>query len=330
MGRMSARHSLRRSAPASTVSLIDEWSMDVADANTTELIGLWSMDGALRDIDDCLGSAADAPAIVPAERAWVCGTAYDVPILVKHPEDGPGDRSAPARTGWPTRPTSPNGCWATRRARMLRSTSLMTTLVVLAVALVAAQAKPGAVWRRAIASDQVLRVSRVNISTGGRAAKGQTLEPVLSASGRYVAFASAASTLVRNDRNKTSDVFVRDLRTSRTIRVSVSSDGRESDGVSLKPSISADGRVVAFPSSATNLVLHDRNGVPDIFVRDRASGTTARVSVGGRGEANALSLASLVSADEARSCARPRPRTSFQGIETGHWTSSSPIGRPGG
>jgi hypothetical protein len=87
MGRMSARHSLRRSAPASTVSLIDEWSMEVAEANTTDLIGLWSMDGALRDIDDCLGSPADAPAIVPAERARVCGTAYDVPILVKHPED---------------------------------------------------------------------------------------------------------------------------------------------------------------------------------------------------------------------------------------------------
>lgn len=173
----------------------------------------------------------------------------------------------------------------------------MTTLVVLAAALVAAQAHPGAVWGRTIDSDQVQRVSRVNVSTGGRAANGETFGAVLSASGRYVAFASRAATLVRNDRNQASDIFVRDLRTSRTTRVSVSSDSRESDGVSLKPSISADGRVVVFPSSATNLVRHDRNGVQDIFVRDRATGTTVRMSAGRRGEANALSLASLVSAD---------------------------------
>ena len=83
---MSTRHSIRRSA-ANTTNLIDEWSMDGTETNTTDLIGLWSMDGALRDIEDCLGSPADAPAIVPAERARVCGTAYDVPILVKHPED---------------------------------------------------------------------------------------------------------------------------------------------------------------------------------------------------------------------------------------------------
>ncbi len=87
MGRTSMRHAIRRSAPTSTTNLIEEWSMDGAETNTTDLIGLWSMDGALRDIDDYLGSPAEAPAIVPAERARVCGTAYDVPILVKHPED---------------------------------------------------------------------------------------------------------------------------------------------------------------------------------------------------------------------------------------------------
>jgi hypothetical protein len=62
--------------------------MDGAETNTTGLIGQWSMDGALRDIEDRLGSQAEAPAIVPAEHAKVCGTAYDVPILVKRPEDG--------------------------------------------------------------------------------------------------------------------------------------------------------------------------------------------------------------------------------------------------
>ena len=61
--------------------------MDGAETNTTDLIGRWSMDGALGDIEDRFGSPADAPAIVPAERPTVCGTAYDVPILVKRPED---------------------------------------------------------------------------------------------------------------------------------------------------------------------------------------------------------------------------------------------------
>ncbi len=62
--------------------------MEGAESNTTGLIGQWSMEGALRDIEERLGSAAEAPAIVPAERAKVCGTAYDVPVLVKRPEDG--------------------------------------------------------------------------------------------------------------------------------------------------------------------------------------------------------------------------------------------------
>ncbi len=87
MRRLSTRHSSRRSATMSTMNLIDEWSMDGTETNTTDLIGQWSMDGALGDIDDRFGSPADAPAIVAAEHARVCGTAYDVPVLVKRPED---------------------------------------------------------------------------------------------------------------------------------------------------------------------------------------------------------------------------------------------------
>jgi hypothetical protein len=84
---MSMRHLSRRGATMSTMNLIDEWSMEGTQANTTDLIGRWNMDGAPRDIDDRLGSPADAPAIVAAEHAKVCGTAYDVPVLVKRPED---------------------------------------------------------------------------------------------------------------------------------------------------------------------------------------------------------------------------------------------------
>lgn len=87
MRRISTRHSGRRSATMSVMNLIDDWSMMGTQTNTTELIGQWSMDGALRDIDDHFGSQADAPAIVAAERARVCGTAYNVPVLVKRPED---------------------------------------------------------------------------------------------------------------------------------------------------------------------------------------------------------------------------------------------------
>ena len=156
-----------------------------------------------------------------------------------------------------------------------------------------ADAQPG----QAVPAEALPLTARVNVSTNGRQANGWALGAVLSANGRYVAFASRASTLVHGDRNGTSDIFVRDLRRSRTARVSVSSAGAESNGASIKPSISADGHTVAFPSSATNLVPGDRNGFQDIFVRDWASGKTRRVSIGDKRESNGLSLASLVSGD---------------------------------
>jgi hypothetical protein len=87
MGRLSTKLSSRRGATKSTTSLIGEWSMADADTNTTDLIGQWSMDGTPRDVDARFASLADAPPIVPAERPTVCGTAYDVPILVKCPGD---------------------------------------------------------------------------------------------------------------------------------------------------------------------------------------------------------------------------------------------------
>jgi hypothetical protein len=61
--------------------------MEGADANTTDLIAAWSMEGALSSLDPTFGAAVDAPAIATAEHARVCGTAYEVPVLVKSPED---------------------------------------------------------------------------------------------------------------------------------------------------------------------------------------------------------------------------------------------------
>lgn len=110
----------------------------------------------------------------------------------------------------------------------------------------------------------------------------------ISADGRYIAFASDATNLVSNDRNGETDVFVRDTLTGRTILISVASNGQQlaanTRDLLLRPAIAANGRFVAFQSSASNLVPNDTNTSDDIFVRDWGAGTTTRVSVNSRGE----------------------------------------------
>jgi len=79
-----------------------------------------------------------------------------------------------------------------------------------------------------------------------------------------------------------------------TTRVSVDSNGNQGDGGSEGPAISADGRYAAFYSSAANLVTGDTNGQWDVFVHDRQTGVTQRVSVDSDGnEANGASVLSL-------------------------------------
>ena len=174
---------------------------------------------------------------------------------------------------------------------------LVNTLGAGTAVLVLAQAHAQPVGAHVVADDVVLRVQRANLSTDGAEAEGSTFGAALSASGRFAAFTSAATSLVPGDWNAMTDVFVRDLVRRRTERVSISSAGVESDGHSKKPSISADGSMIAFPSSATNLVPGDQNDVPDVFVHDRAAGLTKRMSIGSEGEADALSLAAFVSAN---------------------------------
>jgi Tol biopolymer transport system component len=100
-----------------------------------------------------------------------------------------------------------------------------------------------------------------------------SIDASLSADGRYVAFMSFASNLVTGDNNQTADVFVRDRQTGITERVSVATDGTQGDGISVEPSISADGRYVAFMSEATTLVPGDINAARDVFVHDRQPGS---------------------------------------------------------
>lgn len=121
-------------------------------------------------------------------------------------------------------------------------------------------------------------VTRVSVATNGAAGDDWSYSPALSADGRYVAFWSAAATLVAGDTNRVEDVFRRDLQTGVTTRVSVTTEGASADRRSLEPAISGDGRVVAFPSDATNLVASDPNGVTDVFVRDVLAGVTTRVA----------------------------------------------------
>ena len=121
----------------------------------------------------------------------------------------------------------------------------------------------------------------VSLTTEDEPAGGGAASPAVSEDARYIAFSSFASDVVPGDTNGAFDVFMRDRLLGVTTRVSVASGGVQAeDGASFSPSISADGRFVAFASEATNLVPADTNGVRDIFVHDNQTGTTERVSVG--------------------------------------------------
>lgn len=140
--------------------------------------------------------------------------------------------------------------------------------------------------------------ARASVGTGGGQADGDSVDPSLSADGRYVAFESVATTLTAGDTNAASDIFVRDRQTGTTERVSVATGGAQGDAASYFPSISSDGRYVAFYSHAATLVAGDTNGAPDVFVRDRQTGTTARASISTAGaQAGAGSFSPTISGD---------------------------------
>jgi uncharacterized repeat protein (TIGR01451 family) len=109
----------------------------------------------------------------------------------------------------------------------------------------------------------------VSVSSAGVPGDYYSYPIAISADGRYVALWSAADNLVAGDANGTNDSFVHDRVTGETTLVSVDSVGTQENGSSQNPSISADGRYVAFWSDADNLVAGDTNGNDDIFVRDR-------------------------------------------------------------
>jgi hypothetical protein len=158
--------------------------------------------------------------------------------------------------------------------------------------VVAAATVPAAAYPRPGRTDQV------SVASDGTRGNFGSFTPAISADGRYVAFESNASNLVEGDTNRFVDVFVHDRESGATERVSVDSDGNEGNGFSSSPSISAGGRYVAFQSAASNLIEGDTNGASDVFVHDRDTGITERVSVDSDwGEGNAGSFGPAISAD---------------------------------
>jgi hypothetical protein len=138
---------------------------------------------------------------------------------------------------------------------------------------------------------QAATTTRVSVDSAGVEGNGESYNPAISADGRFVAFDSRATNLVSGDTNNScdnngdtvldncTDVFVHDLVTTMTTRVSVDSGGIQGNGSSWYPAISADGRFVAFVSGATNLVMNDTNGYQDVFVHDLQTGVTERANV---------------------------------------------------
>src|SRR4051794_40288023 len=155
------------------------------------------------------------------------------------------------------------------RGRHAGGSGMQHRTILAAALLVPAAAAPAGAQRV---------TERVSVGADGRQADGYSYAAGISADGRHVAFVSSATNLVPGDTNGEScgtvlnpscpDVFVHDRATGRTERVSVGPGGRQADGPSYDPGVSAGGRVV-FESDATNLVPGDTNRADDVFVRRR-------------------------------------------------------------
>lgn len=143
------------------------------------------------------------------------------------------------------------------------------------------------------------RMAVVSRAASGRWGNGRSFQPAISADGRWVAFVSAATNLVRGDSEGWLDVFLHDRRSNTVVRVSQLPNGTGANGDSESPSVSADGRYVAFVSEAANLAAGDLNGTKDVFLWDRNSGVVELVSVrsDGRASGNSTSEVPVVSAD---------------------------------
>ncbi len=140
--------------------------------------------------------------------------------------------------------------------------------------------------------------TRVSVNSSGVEGNSSSRDTSISSDGRYLAFESFASNLVPGDTNGQADIFRHDTQTGTTIRISVDSSGAQVNGISGDPSISGDGRYIAFDSTASNLVAVDTNGARDVFRHDTQTGTTTMVSVDSSGgQGNNSSFTPAISSD---------------------------------
>jgi Tol biopolymer transport system component len=164
-----------------------------------------------------------------------------------------------------------------------------------------AEAEPSNVYLRDLRKDETTLVSRARGEHGDAGNKG-SYRPSLSADGRFLAFSSYASNLAVDDADIIEDVFVRDLRAHETVLASraTGEDGAKGTGGSTRPSLSEDGRFIAFDSFAANLTSDDGDKGTDVFVRDLAKSETTLASraAGAEGtKGNQASLSPSLSGD---------------------------------
>ena len=169
---------------------------------------------------------------------------------------------------------------------------------------------------------QLGTTERVSVTSAGVQANqadslGDTFDCAISRDGRFVAFHTTATNLVAGDTNASVDVFVRDRQAGTTERVSVSTAGAQGNSGSLAPGISADGRFVIFSSTSSNLAPGDTNVEEDVFVHDRQTGQTRRVSLDSAdGQANRRSFNAAIS-DNGRFVAFASGATNLTPGDTG-------------
>ena len=128
------------------------------------------------------------------------------------------------------------------------------------------------------------KVTLITTDHNNKAAGGNSTSACISGDGRFVVFESEASDLLIGDSNGVSDVFIFDVKNKKMEIVSRPKNGKESNGSSGCPSISRNGRFVAFSSRASNLVPGDTNRLKDVFIKNMVTGNVERVSVSSRGE----------------------------------------------
>lgn len=168
--------------------------------------------------------------------------------------------------------------------------------ILIAIIIILGTVLPGAAGGQA--RPEAGTTERVSVASGGTEGDGFSGNPAISEDGNYAAFSSGATNLVGGDLNGYSDVFIHDRQSGETSLVSVANDGSQGNSYSASPSVSSDGRYVAFESYATNLVIGDQNEATDVFVRDRLNQETSRVSVTSDGsEANGESYIDSISGD---------------------------------